>query len=225
MFKSIKDNFKKAEVAVILENLLKMQVDAGMFDTSLSIKDLANKLVQQAWEVKPDLLGGRFGTRPHKLSIAAFTVAVAIVSTENSSTERSSEFQDVCFVMLEKIMNEIEVNGRLYKMSETDNIVIEIAMNAVKPIVETSNTSGHELDSLIKTLDESIYTWDEWYSTFVFNACSVEGSGLVQNENGSCLIDMMDHEPLKRAHRDGICPVRHGIAFAKQFDINKMKII
>ncbi|MDV5168828.1 hypothetical protein [Photobacterium rosenbergii] len=223
MFKAIKDNFKKAEAAVIVENLLQTHVDTGVFQTSLSIKDIANKMVQQAWEVKPDLLGGRFGTRPHKLSIASFTVAVAIVSSGNSNSESSSDFQNVCLMMFGNIMDEIEVNGRLYNMSETDRVVIELAMNAVTPIMEAAHSSpdNHELDAILKHLDESTYTWDEWYRAFVSNACSVEGSGLVQDENGLSLIDMMDHEPLKRAHRDGICPVRHGIAFAQQFDINK----
>ncbi|MEH0739956.1 hypothetical protein H4F05_00420 [Vibrio cholerae] len=221
MFKAIKDNYKKAQAAVVVENLLQMQIDSGMFETSLPIKDLANKMVQQAWDVKADLLGGRFGTRPHKLSVAAFTVAIAIVSSGNASSERSFEFQDVCLMMFGNIMNEIEANGRLYNLTETDNVVIELAMNAVTPIMESVSSNSPVIDEIINHLDKAEYTWDEWYTAFVTNACSVEGSGLVQDENGLSLIDMMDDEPLRRAHRDGICPVRHGIAFAQQFDINK----
>ncbi|WP_155399318.1 hypothetical protein [Vibrio campbellii] len=221
MFKGIKDNYKKAQAAVIVENLPQMQIDSGMFETTLPVEDLANKMVQQAWDVKPDLLGGRFGTRPHKLSVAAFTVAIAIVSYGNASSERSSEFQDVCFLMFGNIMNEIEVNGRLYNLSETDNVVIELAMNEVTPIMESVSSNSPDIEAIINHLDDAEYTWEEWYTAFVANACSVEGSGLVQDENGLSLIDMMDHEPLRRAHRDGICPVRHGITFAQQFDINK----
>lgn len=224
MFKSIKDSYKKAEAAVVIENLLQMQIDTGMFDTSVSIKELANKMIQNAWDVKPELLGGRFGTRPHKLSVAAFTVSVAIVSSGNSNSDSASHFQDVCFMMFGNIMNEIEVNGRLYNFSETDSVVIELAMNAVTPIMESINFDSPFLDGIINNFDEPKYTWDEWYTIFVTNACSVEGSGLVQDENGLSLIDMMDHEPLKRAYQDGISPVSHGVAFAQQFDIGKLGI-
>jgi len=223
MFKGIKDNFKKAEAAVVVENLLQIQIESGFLDMTLSVKDLANKMVQQAWDLKPDLLGGRFGTRPHKLSVAIFTVSVAIISTGNSKSESSLELQNACLIMFSNLINELDVNGRLYKLTETDDVIVELAVKAVAPIMDEINSSpaNQGFDSIRQQLDEAEYTWDEWYQAFVHNACSVEGSDMVKDENGLSLIDMMDHEPLKRAHNDGICPVRHGITFAQQFDITK----
>lgn len=221
MFKGIKDNFKKAEAAVIIENLLQTQIDSGVFETRLTVKNIANKMIQQAWDVKPDLLGGRFGTRPHKLSIALFAASVTVISTGNSKADSSSAFQEVCLIIFSNLINELEVNGRLYKLSETDNVVIELAVETVTPIMNKINSSSQGFDFIMQQLDESEYTWDEWYKAFVANASSVEGSGIVQDKNGLSLVDMMDHEPLKRAHQDGICPVKHGIYFAQQFDITK----
>ena len=223
MLKAIKDIYKKAEASVVVQNLIGIQIKNGIFEPSLSAKDIAGEMIQSAWDFKPDLLGGRFGTRPHKISVAAFSVAFSIVLSDNEEFGSLSKYRDAYLLMFASIINELEVNGRLYKLTETDNVILELAVRAVEPIMEgvKSHPGAEGVDSLTRALNEREYTWDEWYRAFVVNACSVEGSGLVQGKDGLSLIDIMDHEPLRRAHRDGICPVRHGISFANNFDITK----
>jgi hypothetical protein len=234
MFNNIKDTYKKSEASVVIQNLLKTQIDAGIFKLqSLSADDLAAILVLQGWDVNPELLGGRFGTRPHKLLVAIFAVAVVIVASETGSSsrpkwtiERSPEFQHACINIFGTLMNEIEKNGRIYNFNETDAAVLEISKKAASPILDKffDEKGDDDWDDPSIKYTEDEYTWDEWYEAFVISACSVNRTGLKRGENGSSLIDYLEHEPLKRAHRDGICPVDHGTYFAKQFDVSKLKI-
>lgn len=225
MFKGIKDNFKKAEAAVVVENLLQFHINSGIFKISMPAKALANKMIQTAWDFKPDLLGGRFGVRPHKLSIAIFTFSIHVVIANESKSKLSNDFFYLCLMGFSKLIDEVSVNGRLYSLSETDDVIIEMAMKAAAPFIDELNSefSSEDFDLLQSSVEIS-YTWDEWYKAFVDNACSVEGSRVTKDKSGFCLIDILDDEPLRRAHRDGICPVKHGMSFGKQFDITKFGV-
>lgn len=224
MFKIIKDNFKKSEAAVMVDKLLQSQIDIGNFETKLVVKDLANTLVQQAWSLKPDLLGGRFGTRPHKLSVVIFTFSAAAAIENEDSFKKSSSLQDVCLIILSLLSNELKNNGRLYNLSQTDDVIIELAFQAAAEIIDEKNKNdNYDMKNFTtRSPDDLEYTWDEWYEIFIDSACSVEG-GVTRDESGLTIVDLLDHEPLKRAHHDGICPIQHGMYFGKNFDITDVR--
>ena len=61
-------------------------------------------------------------------------------------------------------------------------------------------------------------TWDNWYKEFVVTSGQVN-SQLEPDEEGRSLIDLMDHEPLSRAYKDGVNPKKLALDFANKFDI------
>lgn len=69
LFGGIKNTYKKSEAAVVVQNLLEMQVKAGMVD--LDPASTATKLIDAVWTDSPHMFDGRFGQRPHKISAAS----------------------------------------------------------------------------------------------------------------------------------------------------------
>lgn len=69
-------------------------------------------------------------------------------------------------------------------------------------------------------ISEKYRSFEDWYSVFK-KTVAEENPQLAESENNTSLLDFMDHEPLKRAFRDGIEPEYLARKFAKQFDITK----
>lgn len=59
-------------------------------------------------------------------------------------------------------------------------------------------------------------TFTEWYSIFKITVVQL-CPHIKLKEDGTCLIDFMEHEPLERAFRDGIDPKFLGIDYANNF--------
>ena len=76
MFRGIRNNWKKAEAAVIVQVLLEGQARSGLFDADPG--PTANFLVMKAWEARPEWFDGRDGVPPHKVAAAAAVLALAI---------------------------------------------------------------------------------------------------------------------------------------------------
>ena len=84
-FGGINNTLKKAEAAVIVQNLLEIQVKAGTLPVdSKVLYELSKKLINSAWEEKPDIFGGSFGQRPYKISVAAAAFACGIRVLDNA---------------------------------------------------------------------------------------------------------------------------------------------
>jgi hypothetical protein len=83
----------------------------------------------------------------------------------------------------------------------------------------------NRLDGELETTDdkETHYNYDvfeDWYEMFKRTAGEVNIQ-LKQNDEGWSLIDVMEHEPLKRAFRDGVAPESLARDFAQQFDFSR----
>ena len=74
MFKSVKDNWRKAEAAVVLEKLFENQ--HMIFDGNPKLQ--AGAIVQKCWDRGSAALDGSKGPRPHRVAIAAISLAHAI---------------------------------------------------------------------------------------------------------------------------------------------------
>lgn len=137
MFKAIKDNWRKARAATILGNLIQEQIDAGLFP-KVDAQQIAGNYVSKGWGIKPDMLSGKFGTRPHDISVAMFCLASVIVDLHLSidDLEGSVGFHVITFA---RLVQEIETNGALYGLTETDHVVINMASGSVAAVIEEAN--------------------------------------------------------------------------------------
>ena len=209
MFKGIKNNWKKSEAAVIIQNLLTMQASSGLFDRDPAAS--ANKIVGDFWDKSEKLLDGRFGQRPHKLSLAS--AALADVMTMQGQEKYLNNYS----ICLGNILSEISVNGALYPLNSLDQKLLEESAGVLDRYSEAIMNSplGKEIEQMIGT---DLLTWEQWYDQYKA-AAAAANSGLSINEKGMSLIDFMDDEPTRRAYADGVDPTALGRIFGEQFDI------
>lgn len=214
LFRNIKNQFRKSEAAIIVQNLLEMHTKIGLLDGDVAV--IANKIVEAVWQDSSHLLDGRFGRRPHKLALATAALHFAIeVRPENDPVRQAS------VISLGNIINEISTNGALYPFSELDWRLFEAATaclaEALAPYSDLAEASGS--DGVPFDEDE----WEKWYTRYKEGAAEIN-AGLAPNEDGVSLLDLMEDEPLKRAFRDGVEPRQLGRQFAEQFDPLKMGV-
>lgn len=211
LFSGIKSTYKKSEAAVVVQNLLEHQANVGLFD--LDPAKLANKLVEIVWDTKPDVFDGKFGQRPHKITVAASALANGIELFDEGDLNRNA-----LVLSLGNILSELETNGRLYPLNSLDHQLLEVSMSIFAEIAQEFSESplAGEIDEI---MSESEYSsWEDWFQAFK-EAAGQENSQLEINEDGNSFIDFMEHEPLKRAYRDGVDPKSLAKDFAAQFDI------
>ena len=122
LFSGIKSILKKSESAVVVQNLLEIQAKAGFFD--LDPAKVSNKLIETVWDGRPDIFDGKFGQRPHKITVAATALANGIELFEDGDLNRNALVLSLC-----NILSEIEVNGRLYPFNSLDNQLLEESMS------------------------------------------------------------------------------------------------
>ena len=120
IFRGIKSTYKKSEAAVVVQNLLEQQVSTGLFE--LSPASTANKLVGGIWDQMPDVYDGKFGQRPHKITVAASALAYGVSITEEGDQDRTA-----LILCLGNVLMELEKNGRFYTLSNLDHELIEAA--------------------------------------------------------------------------------------------------
>lgn len=127
MFKGIKNNYWKSEAAVVVKNLLDMQVNAGAFHENPASS--ANDLVAAVWEKSPHVFDGRFGQRPHKVGIAAAALsnAVSLLGPYNPNAQAFA----LCLV---NIPNEATANRNLYPFTALDNDIFSEAMAVIERV-------------------------------------------------------------------------------------------
>lgn len=143
LFSGIKNTYKKSEAAVVVQNLLAHQARAGLFD--LDPANTATQFVEFAWNQDPDMFNGKFGQRPHKITVAAFALANIIARfNEAEHTDRNAAI----VLSLGSILSELEINGRLYPLNSLDHHLIE---NSVSVYAQASQ----ELSNL--PLAEELY--------------------------------------------------------------------
>jgi hypothetical protein len=129
MFKRVKNNFKKAEAAVIVQNLLVEHKEAGNLNRDPA--EVANALISAVWGQKPDLFEGRFGTRPHKIAVAASALANALEISYDWGQDRRALIGSFLTVMAE-----VQTNGGFYGLSGPDNVLLEYANGILARVTE-----------------------------------------------------------------------------------------
>ncbi|MDG1085728.1 MAG: hypothetical protein P8P35_16770 [Planktotalea sp.] len=216
LFQNITSFYKKTNATIVVQNLLTIQVENGQFDADPALS--ARILVDQVWNKSPHLFDGRFGQRPHKISIAAAAFSNAIQDQEVGRLNKSS-----FAICLGKVLDNVAVNGKLYPLNNLDMEHLDTASRIYASVTEEILASplAQEIDSLMEKADGS---WDAWFSEYKRSA-GEHNSGLApMNGGGVSLIDLMDEEPMRRAHRDGINPTSLGKELAENFDPTKMDV-
>ena len=137
LFKGIKDNWKKAEAAAIIQTLLEGQARVGTFSGDPATA--ANTLVKKAWAVNPEILDGRYGQRPHKASLAATALAMAV-----DGLSRDSKFHGSLITALAQILLDLEEKGFLLPLSQLDQKLLATAQDIL--IRESELVGFSELD-------------------------------------------------------------------------------
>lgn len=155
------------------------------------------------------------GINPHnpagELSIIKYLYVLALYDESNDvpifyvTAEKS--FGDAVFLgTFDKNDNHLNY-GMEQDWSDLDNF-----REAALKLIEDEYGDNEKIDN---TTFES---FENWYREFKKTAFQLN-SQLALEEDGTSLLDFMDHEPLKRAYRDNVPPVIVATEFASQFDL------
>lgn len=136
---------KKADAATAVQNLLEHQKSMGLFDGTPA--SAATLYIQEAWESKPDVFDGRFGVRPHKLSVVVYSMALAV---QRLYQQGNRNFAPV-MIGLGSAISEIEVNGSYYPFAAIDHKLFQEAVEIIGPIMEREGNTpaSTELTALL----------------------------------------------------------------------------
>lgn len=212
LFGEMKSTFKKREAAVVVEKLLEHQVNIGLFD--LNPAKLANELVKTAWETKSNVFEGKFGQRPHKITVASSALANGIELFDKVDPNRKA-----LILSLGNLLRKLETNERFfYPLNSLDHWVLEYPFSVFEEVTREFPETLDEKEAGDLTVPIEHFSWEEWLQYFKEEA-GRENSQLEMDDKGICLIDYMEHEPLKRAYKNGVAPRTLGRDFAAQFDI------
>lgn len=83
-------------------------------------KDVACRWVAEVNAQKPDLFNGRFGQRPHKISVAAVALAQGFIPEYDYAEGYAQEAMGT-------LLTEVAVNGRLYPFNGIDHTLLRLA--------------------------------------------------------------------------------------------------
>ena len=116
MFKFLKISKRRADAAMIIQNLLELPMQFGRFEGAS--RGTANKLVNNIAKVKPEIVNGSRGVIPHKLAYAAAALSnhMNVVRVNQGTTDLLMGF----YMALSPLLIEASENGMLYPFSELD---------------------------------------------------------------------------------------------------------
>ena len=132
---TIKSRYRMSQAAVVVQNLLEPQVRLGLLEGDPAF--LANKLVALVWAEKPTVFDGKFGLRPHKISVAAISLAngMNIFSHDKS-------LKNAFLIALAEILKELSVNGGLYPFNNLDHELLNRAALALAKEAENAESTS-----------------------------------------------------------------------------------
>lgn len=127
IFSGIKNNVRKSEAAVVVQNLLEIQQRKGFPVTDPGT--LANLIVGGAWAEKPHLFDGSQRQRPHKITIAAVSLA------RYCEMPQSVADRDAVLSALAMALDELHNNASRYDLRDSDVKLIGLATHIFERLV------------------------------------------------------------------------------------------
>ena len=204
IFSEFKSTFKKSESILLLKSMFDQHKSIGLLE-DVNTEKLAERLVSDVWQSKPDIFDGAFGQRPHKMAVAAAALAYSL---DNLELERNRKIRLSIQINLGNLLSEIQTNGRLYPFNSLDVVLIESAVDTL-----STHTAEPARES-----NEYYSSYEDWYVEFK-RVCAMNNSQLALNDEGRSFVDFMEQGPLRRAYNDGVHPGDLADSFAAQFDL------
>ncbi|MCF1708732.1 hypothetical protein L0V05_07885 [Tabrizicola sp. J26] len=146
MFRGVKDQWKKAEAATVIEILLERQVKMGLLDANPAL--VANKLVEKAWDNQRQFFDGRIGNRPHKISFAAGVMAMALEQLPPTGLLYGPVMECLC-----ALLTDLDERGIDFPVTSIDAKLLAAAQQVViDQLSDLPRSELHqELDALLST--------------------------------------------------------------------------
>lgn len=130
LFKGVKNTWKKSEAAALIQKLLEIQKEQGMF--TLDPAAAANMMVAKEWDKAPDFFDGRRGPRPHKVTVAACAMMPVIVgAVERDALTPNTMALVVC---ISQILTEIGTHPEQFELNAKDEHVLGAYMEKFEEI-------------------------------------------------------------------------------------------
>lgn len=131
LFSAVGNNWNKAQAAAVVQGFLEHLAKQGLLDGSPTAA--ANRLVAQAWATRPSIFEGKEGPKPHKASVAAFSLAAGLLLER----ERGNESLCNTFALaLGLLMQELGKNEHMYPFHHVDHFLLERAGGALEAEVD-----------------------------------------------------------------------------------------
>mgnify|MGYP005988624429 CR=1 FL=1 len=133
----------KAKASIIVENLLIIQNERFNFDNNIS--KTSQELINQVFESMPDVYEGKFGVRPHKVTIAISALAEGLnkINVEN-------KLFTPYLLSLATALNEVEINSGFYSFTNIDYTLID---TSVKIFEKKANEFEHENKDILNSFE------------------------------------------------------------------------
>lgn len=144
-FRSIISFFKKSDAAIVVQNLLVIEAKQGNFQGDPALT--AHILVDKVWKEYLPLFDGRYGQRPHKISVAAIAFSFAM----RPLTMGQPHFYPY-LNCLGKILMEYEKLVIQNQLNEMDDENFEVAIHGYNSAAQTVVESplSQELDQFMQ---------------------------------------------------------------------------
>jgi hypothetical protein len=136
---------RKSLAAAAIQALLEQQAGLGMKLSNRSPADAAREYVEAAWDSKPDVFNGRFGQRPHKISVVVYALALAAKRLNRQSGEFLEVMQAGCAAF-----SEVETNRHFYPLTKTDAALIKEAMEMFVPIADAEEKEALQDEAMLR---------------------------------------------------------------------------
>lgn len=149
MFGAVKQMLQLSAASVVAQNLLEQQQRTGLFD--IDPKALSNRLVALTFGHEPDLVNGKRGPKPHKMSMAAVALAQGM-----RELDRNSDDYMACFLAVGVILMEMEENGGKYPLTGKDAQFLELARREYLQHEFDDNLGGQEGSGARDNVDQPL---------------------------------------------------------------------
>lgn len=123
MFKWAQNTLRKSEAAVLVQQAIEGCSILG--PPPFNADAYSTQIVAVVWDRQPALFEGKLGKRPHKMTTAAFALAIGL-----QTFPAGSEAQQRVHLALGMVLDELMTNGALYDLGDPDRWLMEQATGA-----------------------------------------------------------------------------------------------
>ncbi|AVT48985.1 GIY-YIG nuclease family protein [Shewanella baltica] len=135
IFKPIINHWRKSNQSVVLANFFKT------YQLHTPIDQEPSELIHQAWESKKHIFQGAWGAIPHDINAVALAITFQL---QSQTLELSLRLK--YGVMLGYLIEEILVNGKLYRFNQVDALLLDLIFIEYFTFVTTCNDTHLSLN-------------------------------------------------------------------------------